>query len=176
MDRRNFLLNSAALAAGAITHEFAHAVPTGLPSSEHCIAPPVIGATTENNRTAFNWETSGLVFSFEFDDDRLRFRHVLPSGVAEPPRLPAPNMVSGLETSIHCTGEDIPDHHGAKLCGGSPGIRMRFVRREETITAKGKRLILTQEDAPLGLRVQSIYESLNGIAVVRRTTNITNII
>src|SRR5205085_11465944 len=55
------------------------------------------------------------------------------------------------------------------------GIRMRFVRREETITAKGKRLILSQADAPLGLRVQSIYESLNGIAVVRRTTNITNI-
>jgi alpha-galactosidase len=150
-----------------MTQDFAHAVQQA--------PPPLRSTTTESNRTPFTWEASGLVFSFEFDEDRLRFRHVLPAAVAEPPRLPAPNAVSGLETSIHCTGEDIPDHHGAKLCGGTPGIRMRFVGRDEAATAAGRRLVLTHEDAPLGLRVESIYESLDGIAVVRRTTNVINI-
>src|SRR5947209_1014075 len=175
MDRRKFLLNSAAFAAGALTQEFAHGVQQEPPQVEHGIAPPHITTSTVGKGIPFTWEVSGLVFSFEFDEDRLRFRHVLPAGVAEPGRLPPPNMVSGLETSIHCTGEDIPDHHGAKLCAGSPGIRMRFVRREETATAKGRRLILTHEYARLGLRVQSIYESFDGISVVRRTTNVTNI-
>jgi len=175
MDRRKFLLNSAALAAGAMTHELAHGVTLPGPQQEHSVAPPVMGATPGSDRTPFTWETSLLVFSFEFDEDRLRLRHILPAGVAEPPRLPAPNMVSGLETSLHCTGEDIPDHHGAKLCGGSPGIRMRFVRREETVTAKDRQLLITHEDVPLGLRVESIYESLNGISVVRRSTKVINI-
>ncbi len=175
MDRRRFLLNSATLAAGGLIRELVHPAQQGGPQVEHATPPPAIGNSMGNNRTPFRWEASGLVFSFEFDEGRLRLRHVLPSGVAEPPRLPAPNAVSALETSLHCTGEDVPDHHGAKLCGGSPGIRMRFVGREETATPGGKRLVLTHEDAPLGLRVESFYESLNGISVVRRTANVTNV-
>jgi alpha-galactosidase len=116
-----------------------------------------------------------MVFAFAFDGDRLRFRHVLPAGVAEPLDLPPATETSALETSIHCTGEDVPDHHGAKLSGGSPGTRMRFVRQEETATTRGKRLVLTHEDPALGLRVESHYESFEDIAVIRRNTTVRNI-
>lgn len=139
------------------------------------MAPPVVVTGSAGTRAPFVWEASGLVFSFAFDGDRLRFRHVLPAGIAEPHDLPAATETSALETSIHCTGEDVPDHHGAKLSGGSPGTRMRFVRREEGATARGKRLVLTHEDAALGLRVQSIYEAFDNTAVIRRSTSVTNI-
>ena len=145
------------------------------------MAPPVANASVGAKRDPFQWQAAGLVFSFEFHGDGLRFRHVLPAGVEEPGGLPPITETSGLETSIHCTGADVPDHHGRKLSGGAPGIHMRFVKREESATAKGKQLVLTQEDASGSLRVQSVYESFkdvessNDISVVRRSSRVTNL-
>jgi hypothetical protein len=110
-------------------------------------------------------EAAGLIFNFEFSGNRLRFRSVLPRGIAPPQGLPPCTDLSDLEKSIHCTGEDIPDHHGAKLTAGSPGIRMVFAGRREQLTSRGKRLILTHEDVAPGLQVQSFYETFGDIPV-----------
>lgn len=144
MDRRTFLLHSAALAAGTVTGELRIAAQAGDQlQSGHPMAPPVAVEAGPAVLEPFAWRAAGLVFAFNFTGGRLRFPHVLPEGVAAPQGLPASSEMSSLETSIHCTGEDIPDHHGAKFTGGSPGIRMTFAGKREENTARGKRLILT---------------------------------
>ncbi|HEV2136083.1 MAG TPA: alpha-galactosidase [Terracidiphilus sp.] len=169
MDRRTFLINSAALAAGAAAGEL-----KDIAQTSQAMAPPVATNATPAESAPFLWEAAGLRFAFEFSGNRLRFRSLLPRGVADPKDLPACTDVSGLETSIHCTGEDVPDHHGAKLTAGSPGIRMVFAGRNEQDGSRGKRLVLTHQDAALGLRVESIYETFGDIPVVRRWTKVTN--
>jgi len=122
----------------------------------------------------FQWEAGGLTFSFELPGNRLRFRHVLPLGIAAPQGLPELGEMSGIETSIHCTGEDIPDHHGAKFSGAYPGIRLRFAGNQEKTTPTGRQLVITQVDEATGLRVESIYAgfgaSFGNVAIVRRST------
>ena len=175
MDRRTFLLNSTALAIGSAAGELNGLAQTTTSPAEHPMAPPVAKNTSQENLAPFIWEAAGLSFSFEFAGDRLRFRSMLPHGAASPLGLPTSTEISGLETSISCTGEDVPDHHGAKFSGGLPGIRMVFVGKQEMPTAKGKRLILIQEDHAAGLRIQSIYETFGEMPVVRRSTKVTNI-
>ncbi len=125
-------------------------------------------------REPFTWTPSGLVFSFEFLDNRLRSRILLPTGAHAPSDLPAPTAISGLETALHCTGEDINEHHGMKLTGGEPGNRLVFVGKQETPTANGSRLVLTHADPVLGLQVESIYEAYHDVPVVRRYARVTN--
>lgn len=177
MDRREFLFSTAALAAGTALELPSVAQQT---QPEHPMAPPVATRSGPPAFEPFTWEAAGLVFSFEFLDHRLRFRHVLPAGAAAPANLTASNDVSGLETSIHCTGEDIPDHHGAKFTGAYPGIGMFFQGKREEATPHGKRLILTHDralhDNATKLEVSSIYETFaDDIPVVRRTTRVTNV-
>jgi alpha-galactosidase len=124
--------------------------------------------------TAFEWSAAGLAFSWEFLDHRLRLRSVLPVGVSAPADIPAPTTASGLETSILCTGEDADDHHGLKLTGGMPGGRLIYSGRQETMTARGRRLVLTQFDPVLRLKVESIYESFGDVPAMRRFTRLTN--
>ena len=174
MDRREFLLSTAALAAGAAMDVPALSQST---QSEHPMAPPVAarGPAKLAAFEPFTWEAAGLFFSFEFLDHRLRFRHVLPAGAAAPDNLPAANDVSGLETALHCTGEDVPDHHGAKFTGAYPGIRIVFAGKREESTRQGKRLILTQHDPTTNLGIESVYETFgDDIPIVRRTTRVTN--
>lgn len=163
------MINSAALAAGTAAGELKNVAQTS-----QAMAPPVAAKALAAEFEPFSWEAAGLRFAFDFSGNRLRFRTLLPRGVADPKDLPACTDVSGLETSIHCTGEDVPDHHGAKLTAGSPGIRMVFGRKDEQEGPRGKRLVLTHEDAALGLRVESVYETVGEIPVVRRWTRVTN--
>ncbi len=175
MDRRTFLLHSAALAAGTVAGERTAAAQTGdqLPSG-HPMAPSVAIEAGPAMLEPFVWQAAGLVFAFDFTGNRLRFRHVLPEGVTAAQGLPASSDMSSLETSVHCTGEDIPDHHGAKFTGGSPGIRMSFAGKREESTARGKCLILTHRDPALDLAVESIYETVGDMPVVRRWTRVIN--
>ena len=169
MNRREFLMNSAALAVGAAAGEL-----TGLAEAKAELAPPVMLNADAVDAVPFHWEAGGLNFVFEFVGNRLRFRGLLPQGAGEPAGIAACTEMSGFETSISCTGEDVPDHHGAKFSGGSPGFRMVFAGRQEQGTARGERLTVAHADPALGLRVQSIYESFGEIPVVRRWTKVTN--
>ncbi len=149
IDRRAFLQTTGMLAAGAFAGKLkghAQEQESGL------------GALPAPNYEPFEWSSPGQVFSFEFLDKRLRFRTLLPEGVSGPPDIPAPSDASGVETSIHCTGENPDDHHGLKLTGGSPGARLVFLGKRETATTAGRRLILYHSDPVTGLRVESIYE------------------
>ena len=175
MDRRSFLLHSAAFAVGPTTLDAVAAVPQAPPQAEHPMAPPVAVASTTDNRSPFVWQAGGLRLHFNFYGDRLRFPLLLPQGVPEPASLPVSSELSDLETSLHCTGEDIPDHHGQKLTAGSPGIRLNFIRKDEVVTPKGSRLTLIHEDPVLRLRVQSMYDSFRDVPVLRRKTTITNL-
>ncbi|HET6170453.1 MAG TPA: alpha-galactosidase, partial [Terracidiphilus sp.] len=174
MDRRTFLRSSAALAVASAAGEL-NAVAQPAPSqAEHPMAPPVANQAAPGDLKPFTWEAAGLVFAFEFAGDRLRFRNVLPQGGTAIDGLPAPAEMSGLETSLHCTGEDVPDHHGAKFCGAYPGCRMVFAGKHEERTPRGKQLVLSHRDEITGLRIESIYSTTNDIAVARRFTRIRN--
>jgi len=172
IDRRTFLGGTGALAAGTLTSRLttiaeARPLPRQEPSQrEEPLPPPVY--------EPFEWTADGLLFSFEFLDQRIRLQTMLPAGVVAPEGLPRPTPISAMETSLHCTGEDPNDHHGLKLTGGSPGDRLAYRGRKEIPTPAGKRLILYHRDAVLNLDVESIYEAFSGVPVVRRTTKVTN--
>lgn len=55
-----------------------------------------------------------------------------------------------------------------------PGGRLIYAGRKEEPTASGKRLILTQFDPMLRIRVESVYESFGDLPVVRRFTRVSN--
>ena len=182
MDRRSFLRSSAVAALVTASREDRLTVAQS-PPSEHPMAPPVVAqSAATQSLEPFTWQAGGLLFRFEFSGTKLRLRSVLPEGVAEPAGVPAmASDLSGLETSLHCTGEDVPDHHGAKLSGGVPGKRMTFAGRLEEDFGRNRQMMLTQEDAALGLRVQSVYERFlerdgtGELPVVRRSTRVTNL-
>ena len=144
------------------------------PHAEHPMAPPVVNQAVAGDLKPFTWEAAGLLFGFEFAGNRLRFRNVLPQGVAAIDGVPAPAEMSGLETSLHCTGEDVPDHHGAKFSGAYPGCRIVFAGKHEETTPRGKQLVLRHRDEVTGLEIESVYVSTGDIAVVRRFTRIRN--
>jgi alpha-galactosidase len=172
IDRRFFLQGTALLAAGTVASR--------LQASGAEVAP----AIREERQgsvdlpqpvfEAFEWTTGDLVFSFEFLEKKLRSRTVLPAGVPAPENIPHPTATSGIEASLHCTGEDPDDHHGLKLTGGSPGSRLVYLGKKEISSPSGKRFTIYQADPVLGLKVESIYETFGDLPVVRRSTRVTN--
>jgi alpha-galactosidase len=122
----------------------------------------------------FEWSAPGMAFSFEFFEKKLRFRALMPEGAPFPPWCPAPTLVSGIETSLQCTGENPDDHHGLKATGGSPGIRLEYRGQREVSTPSGKRFTLFLSDPVLHLDIESIYETFGNVPVVRRSTRIAN--
>ncbi|QNI33982.1 alpha-galactosidase [Alloacidobacterium dinghuense] len=167
IDRRTFLKETGALAIGPVVSELnglaeGSAETKPLPEPARTVAP-------------FEWRAEGVIFSFEFLDNRLRIKSILPAGVAAVDGIPAPTSSSGVEVAIHCTGENADDHHGTKFTGGMPGGRLVYSGKEESAIATGKRMVLTQIDPVLGLKVESIYESFHDIPVLRRSTRVTNL-
>jgi len=172
IDRRVFLQGTGILTAGALTSRLKGysselAAPGRVATAEREVLPPPV-------YEPFEWTVPGLVFSFEFIEKKLRSRIVLPTGVAVPKNTPASTVLSGIETSLHCTGEDPNDHHGLKLTGGSPGARLIYLGKKEISTPAGRRLSIYQSDPVLGLDVESIYEAFADLPVVRRSTRVTN--
>jgi alpha-galactosidase len=175
IDRRSFLQRSAMVSASPLAMNL-----RGLASGAlvaHGSSSDVenrIAALPAPSFAPFAWRPNGMVFAFEFLDKRLRLQTLLPEGISAPAGLPAPTEVSGVETSLHCTGEDPNDHHGLKATGGTPGIRLEFLGKEEISTPAGKRFIIYHSDPVLGLKVESIYETFGDLPVVRRSSRVTN--
>jgi len=114
-------------------------------------------AVTEAEAVAlepFEWTTPDLTFSFSFSAGKLRQKFLLPAGY--PKTTPQPPASSGVETAIHCSGEDSPDP-GMKQGMGQPGERLVFVDKKEETAGKGRRLTLTHFDPVTKLRVESFY-------------------
>jgi alpha-galactosidase len=151
LDRRTFLRSSGIAAVGALVPHVAH-------------------FTTPSPTTGpFQWTTSNLVFSFDLDAGKLRQKRLVPSGVA----MPAADSSSGVEVALQCSGENSPDQ-GMKSGVGQPGARLLFAGSREESTGQGRRLVCMHSDEKLQLKVDSVYESFDGIPVVRRCSRITN--
>src|SRR5215475_3094776 len=118
VDRRTFLRGTGVLAIAPVVGEL-EVFSEGLAELHQLPAPA-------KSLAPFEWEAAHLVFSFEFLDNRLRIKSILPQGVTAAEGLPAPTSSSGVEVALHCTGEDADDHHGTKFTGGMPGGRLVY--------------------------------------------------
>src|SRR6185437_75581 len=143
LDRRKFLQSSGTLALGAFipnVARLAHASTLSEP---------------------FQWKTDGLIFGFGMTDGKLRQGQIIPGDAS-------PSVTSsGVEVALQCTGENSPDP-GMKSAMGQPGARLLFAGKREESTKHGQRLVCTQMDPDLHLRVESVYEAFNGVPIVGR--------
>ncbi len=151
MNRREFLASGGVAAVGAL-----------VPSVSRL-------AFASNASDPFEWRTGELVFRFEVNQGRLRQKRLVPAAISS---LAGADS-SGVEVALQCSGENSPDP-GMKSAMGQPGARLLFAGKREESTATGKRLVCTHTDAALNLRVESIYESFDGVPVVRRYSKVTN--
>lgn len=152
MNRRGFLASSGVAAVGAL-----------LPSIPRF-------ALSSTSLEPFEWGTGELLFRFDVSGGRLRQKRLVPAAMSN---LSAPDS-SGVEVALQCSGENSPDQ-GLKSGMGQPGARLLFAGRREEPTPRGKRLVCMHADDALNLRVESIYESFDGVPVVRRSSRVTNV-
>jgi alpha-galactosidase len=149
MHRRKFLESSALVALTAVL-------------------PPVTSlAHASDALEPFQWKTDNLTFSFAVIAGKLREKQLVPADIV------AVSESSGVEVALQCSGENSPDQ-GMKSGMGQPGARLLFAGKREESACGGKRLVCTHTDANLRLRVESVYESFDGLPVVRRFSRIAN--
>jgi len=128
-----------------------------------------------NETEAFSLSSGLVQYKFSmYQNKYLRFRSMLPEGATVENKMPDINYESDCEVFLHLSGENRASHHGSKLTGGNPGLRLNFISKTETNTAKGKLVVITQRDSVTGLKVESYYEFYNSISVVRRFTKVIN--
>ncbi len=156
MNRRTFICSTGITALGSLLPDLAFAA--DLPN-----------ASTEQQ--PFEWSTPELTFAYELSEQKLRQKFLMPTRAIQ--ANIAPMVSSGVETAIQCSGENSPDP-GMKQGVGRPGDRLIFKGRREESTGKGRRLVLSHVDPVLGIKVDSFYDSFDGVPVVRRWTRVTN--
>jgi alpha-galactosidase len=120
-----------------------------------------------------NYNGINLFFTISADSN-MRFRSMLPNGFTGTNSLYNVTPDSENETSLHISGENRDAKHGLKFTGGNPGMRLKFVGKEEKINQSGRIIILKQEDSINQLYIESFYEFKTGVPVVRRYTTLQN--
>jgi len=115
----------------------------------------------------FQWKTGDLTLPFEVIAGKLRQKQLVPADII------AVGKSSGVEVALQCSGENSPDQ-GMKSGMGQPGMRLLFAGKREESARGGKRLVCIHTDANLRLRVESVYESFDGLPVLRRFWRATN--
>jgi len=151
IDRRVFLRSSGVAAFGALV-------------------PRICGlAPASNASEPFEWKTNDLILPFEVMAGRLRQKCLVPAGA----EMQVPYNSSGVEVALQCSGENSPDQ-GMKSGVGQPGARLLFAGKREESTGGRQRLVCTHTDPVLHLRVESVYESFDGVPMVRRYSRVTN--
>ena len=124
-------------------------------------------ARAASSASPFQWTPDDLVFSFDVINGKLRQKRLIPANEH------LSGNSSGVEVALQCSGDNSPDQ-GMKSAMGQPGSRLLFAGKHEESTSRGKRLVCSHTDSLLGLSVQSVYESFEGVPVVRRYTRVTN--
>jgi alpha-galactosidase len=115
----------------------------------------------------FEWKTDDLTLSFEVIAGKLRQKQLVPADII------AAGKSSGVEVALQCSGENSPDQ-GMKSGMGQPGMRLLFAGKREESARGAKRLVCMHTDANLRLRVESVYESFDGLPILRRFSRVTN--
>lgn len=134
-----------------------------------------LNSNAQPTEKAFQLKGKDMVVSFEFFQGKyLRLRSLLPESYVGAAKLPEMNAEADNEVALHCTGEDRNSHHGAKLTGGNPGMRLEFVEKRETKTNRGKLVVIEQKDPVKKLKVESFYEFSDTSSVVKRYSKVTN--
>src|ERR1700730_5851074 len=123
------------------------------------VLPPITLAYASDTLEPFQWKTNDLTLSFEVIAGKLRQKQLLPTDAVDVGKS------SGVELSLQCSGENSPDQ-GMKSGVGQPGMRLLFAGKREESARGGKRLVCTHTDPNLRLRVESVYESFDGLPVV----------
>ena len=124
----------------------------------------------------FNLGVEDLNVKFEVDANQtLKERLLLPGNFNGDTLLPKSIRESDLSVAFHVTGENRASHHGAKLCGGMPGMRLQFIKIEESLMPWGKRYVIFQKDKELNLTVESYYEFYTGTNTCRRYNKVLNL-
>jgi alpha-galactosidase len=123
----------------------------------------------------FSIEPKGLKISFDFYKKKyLRVLSFLPAENQKNIGVSDWCEEAGNEVFLHCSGENQASHHGSKMTGGNPGMRLLFVEKKELNTSYGKQVILVQHDTVKNLSVESYYEYCDASPTVRRYTRVTN--
>jgi alpha-galactosidase len=151
IDRRRFLTSSGVAAFAALVPSISALASVPEPSEP------------------FQWESNDLIFSFDITAGRLRQKRLVPADAM----ALGEDKSSGVEVALQCSGENSPDQ-GMKSGMGQPGVQLLFAGKREESTRGGKRLVYLHTDANLNLRVESVYESFDGVPVVRRYSRVTN--
>ena len=82
---------------------------------------------------SFSLKESGLSLDFDLFQHRcLRLRTVLPETYKSAEKLPDMNEESDNEVFLHITGENRASHHGSKLTGSNPGMRLQYVEKKKS--------------------------------------------
>jgi alpha-galactosidase len=135
----------------------------------------ILGQDKNNTFDSFYFGNKDLKISFYlYNNEYLRNSSFLPSDYKEINPLPKWSSESGNVVFLQCTGENQASHHGTKLTGGNPGMRLLFVEKKESVTTYGKQVILVQKDTVKKLRVESYYELDDASPTVREYTKIIN--
>ena len=132
-------------------------------------------SSAQPSQKAFQLKGKDMVANFDFFQGKyLRLRSLLPESYNGAINLPVMSAEGDNEVALHCTGEDRDAHHGAKLTGGNPGMRLEFVAKHETKTDRGTLVVIIQQDPIKKLKVESFYEFADVCPAVRRYTRVTN--
>lgn len=120
-------------------------------------------------------EEQGLRVDLElFDGKLLRSLLIYPENFERIDMLNSDVQEANLEVALHVTGNNRNAHFGAKLAGGLPGMNLQYLGKKEVPTAKGKKIILIQEDPATKIRIESVYEFFTGTSTMRRYSVVTN--
>jgi alpha-galactosidase len=115
---------------------------------------------------------NGVTIDFElFNGKHLRQLLIYPDGFNVQNNLVSKSADVNLEVAVHCTGES---YSGIMLVDCQPAMRLEYISQKETTTLYGKKLVFSQYDPNLKLRVESIYEFFSGTSTIRRYTRLIN--
>jgi alpha-galactosidase len=133
------------------------------------------GQDKKNTSDEFSIGNKDLKISFYFyNKEYLRSSTFLPVDYNAANPLPQLSGESGNVVFMHCAGEDQASHHGTKLTGGNPGMRLSFIEKKQEDIPNGKRFIIVQMDKIKKLRVESYYEFNDASPVIREYTKVIN--
>jgi alpha-galactosidase len=112
---------------------------------------------------------------FDKVTDKLRQQLLLPAGYKKTSiKTSAANDEIGNVVFLHISGENRAAHHGAKLTGGSCGMRLQYAGMEKETTATGETFIISEVDTLNHLLIKSFFQLNNVSPVIRRYTVIEN--
>lgn len=111
---------------------------------------------------------SGLDIRFELDQQRLRQISMTPGD------LQVSTKTGASEVEIQVTGRNAPGHHAKKLIEGNPGSELRYAGQSSEDTPLGRHVTIRLQAADLHLDVESHYQFITGVPVVRRWVRLVN--